>query len=88
MVTRTLEWGGGQSPSTFDTIHPIGMEFDTYNKLYLFFQLSETAWCLIDFHGNDSQINDVTRGHHLRFSDFVPILIFVLQNDKKTAFHD
>ena len=51
-------WGGGQlnPPSTFDTIHPIDMKFGTYNKLHLYFQLSETTWCLIGFHGNDSQM--------------------------------
>ena len=29
--------------------------------------LSETMWCLIGFHGNDSQINDVTYGRPLGF---------------------
>ena len=59
-VTRTL-WGGGggvnrnSSPSTFDTIHPLDMKCGTYNKLHLYFQLSETTWCLIGFHGNDSK---------------------------------
>ena len=45
--------GGGLNqtpPSTLDTIHPIDMKFDTYNKLHLYFQLSETTWCLIGFH--------------------------------------
>ena len=69
IVTRSLEGRGGGvnriPPSTFDTIHPIDMKFGTYNKLYLYFQLSETTWCLIGFHGNNSQINDVTGGHHL-----------------------
>ena len=64
--------GGNQTPlpSTFDTIHPIDMEFGTYNKLHLYFQLNETTRCLIGFHGNDSQINDVASGRHLRFLIF------------------
>ena len=57
IVTRSLE-GGGQSeppsPSTFDTIYPIDLKFGTYNKFHLYFQLSETTWCLIGFHGNNS----------------------------------
>ena len=74
IVTRSLEGRGGQSEppplSTFDTIHPIDLKFATYNKLHLYFQLSETTWRLICFHGNNSQINDVTGGHHLGFSNF------------------
>ena len=68
IVTRSLE--GYQSdppPSTFDTINPIDMKLGTYNKLHLYFQLSETTWCLIGFHGNNSQINDVTGGCLLGF---------------------
>ena len=62
--------GGGGSqldlfPSTFDTIYPIDLKFGTHNKLHLYFQLSETKWCLIGLHGNNSQINDVTGGRHL-----------------------
>ena len=34
----------------------------TYNKLHLYFQLSKNTWCIIGFHGNNSQINDVTGG--------------------------
>ena len=92
MVTRTLA-GRGQSdlppPRTFDTlIDLIDMKFGTYIKLDLYFQLSETTWCLIGFHGNNSQINDVSGGPSwiFKFSDFVQICIFVLQNDEKTAF--
>ena len=73
IVTRSLEGGGGQSDlpqSTFDTIHPIDLKFGIYNKLHLYFQLSETTWCLIGFNGNNSQINDVTGGRHLGFSNF------------------
>ena len=75
IVTRSLEYGGGGSigpppPSTFDKIHPIDLKFGTYNKLHLYFQLSETTWCLIGFHGNNSQVNDVTVGRHLGFSNF------------------
>ena len=80
--TRSLERGArGQSdlpPSTFDTIHLIDLKFGTYNKLHLYFQLSETMCCLIGFHGNHCQINDVTAGRHLgfiKFSDFVQIYL-------------
>ena len=79
IVTRSLE--GGQSdplPSTFDTIHPIDLKFGTHNKLHLYFQLSETKWCLIGFHGNNSQINDVTGGRHLGFSNFQILFKFSL----------
>ena len=75
--------------SPFDTTHPIDLEFGTYNKLHLFFQLSKMTWCLISFHGNNSQINDVTGGRHLgffEFSDFVQIFTFVPQIDEKTVF--
>ena len=61
---------GPLPPSTFDTIHPIDMKLGRYNKLHLYFQLSETKWCLIDFHGNNSQINDVTGGRRLGFLNF------------------
>ena len=83
IVTRSLEGVGGDSiglppPSTFDTIDPNGLKFGTYNKLHLYFQLSETTWCLIGFHGNNSQINDVTGGRHLGFSNFQILLKFSL----------
>ena len=54
------------------------MKFGTYNKLHLYFQLSETTWCLISFHGNNSQINDVTDGRHLGFSNFQILFKFSL----------
>ena len=59
IVTRSLEGGGGgvnrtPPPSTFDTIHPFDLKFGTYNKLHLYFQLSEITWCLIGFHGKNS----------------------------------
>ena len=75
-------------PSTFDTIHPIGMKLGICNKLHLYFQLSDTMWYLIGFYGNNSQINDVTDAAILDFifSDFVQIFTFVIQNDEKTAF--
>ena len=83
IVTRSLERGGGGSigpppPCTFDTIHPIELKFGTYNKLHLYFQLSETTWCLIGFHGNNSQINDVTGGRLLVFSNFQILFKFSL----------
>ena len=70
-ATRSLGGDGGRSsvgpspPSIFNTIHPIDIELGTYNKLHLCFQLSETMWCLIGYHGSNSQINDVTGGRHL-----------------------
>ena len=82
IVTRSLE--GGRSiappppPSTFDTIHPIDLKFGTYNKLHLYFQLNETTWCLIGFHGSNSQINDVTDGRRLEFSNFQILFKFSL----------
>ena len=57
-------------PFTFNTIHPIDLKFGTYNTLHLFFQLCVTTWSLIVFHGNNSQINDVTGGRHLGFLNF------------------
>ena len=65
-------------PSTFDTIHPIDLKFGTYNKLHLYFQLSVTMWCLIGFHGNNSQINDVTQGRRLGFLNFQILFKFSL----------
>ena len=50
----------------------------TYCKLHLYFQLSENTWCLIGFHGNNSQINDVTGGRHLGFSNFQILFKFLL----------
>ena len=81
LVTRSLE-GGGVSrtppPSTFDTIHPINLKFGTYNKLHLYFQLSVTTWCLIGFHGKNSQINDVMGGRHFEFLNFQILFKFLL----------
>ena len=67
IVTRSLEGCQSDPPSTFDTIHPIDMKFGTHNNLHLYFQLSETTWCLIGFHVNNSQLNDVIGGRHLGF---------------------
>ena len=50
----------GPLPSTFDTIPLIDLIFGTYNELFLYFQIIETAWSLICFHGNHNHINDVT----------------------------
>ena len=92
IVTRSLEGGrGGGSigpPSTFDTIHPIDLKFGTYNKLHLYFQLSETTWCLIGLHGNNIQINDLTGGCHLGFQifRFCSNFHFLPEIDVKTAF--
>ena len=93
IVRRSLEREGGgggvnRTPplSTFDTIYPIELKFGTYNKLHLYFQLSETTWCLIGFHGNNSQINDVTGGRHLGFLHFQILFKFSPQIDGKTAF--
>ena len=54
----------------FDTIHPIRMTFDTYNKLLLYFHLSEITWYLIGFHDNHRYINDVTSVRNLGLSNF------------------
>ena len=80
IVTRSLEGVGsiGPPPSTFDTIHPFDLKFGTYNKFHFYSQLSETTWCLIGFHGNNSQINDVTVGRHLGFSNFQILFKFSL----------
>ena len=81
IVTRGLECGGVNwipHPSTFDTIHPIDWNFGAYSKLQLNFQLSKTTWCLIGFHGNNSQINDVTGGRQLGFSNFQILFKFSL----------
>ena len=79
IVTRSIEGGQSDPPSSiFDTIHPIDLKFGTYNKLHLYFQLSETTWCLIGFHGNNSQINDATGGRHLGFSNFQILFKFSL----------
>ena len=71
-------------PSTFDKIHPIDMKLGTYNKLHLYFQLSETTWSLIGFHDNNSQINDVTGGRHLGFLNFQILFKFSLLYFKMT----
>ena len=81
IVTRSLEGGGGSigpTPSTFNTIHPIDLTFGKHIKLHSYFQLSETTGCLIGFHGNSSQINDVTGGRHLGFSIFQILFEFSL----------
>ena len=64
--------GGSIGPlsSTFDTIHSIDLIFGTYNELSLYFQLIETTWCLIRFHGNHNHINYVPSGRHLGSSKF------------------
>ena len=56
-----------------------------YNKLHLYFKLSETMWCLIGFHDNNSQINDVTRGHHLGFLNFQILFKFEFLYFKMTG---
>ena len=81
IVTGSLERGGGghrTPPSTFDKIHPIDLKFGTYNKLHLYFQLSETTWCITGFRGNNSQITDVTGSRHLGFSNFQILIKFSL----------
>ena len=72
------------SPSTFDTIHPIDMKLGTYSRLHLYFQLRETTRCLIGFHGNNSQVNDVTGGRHLGFLNFQILFKFSLLYFKMT----
>ena len=69
----------------FDTIHPIDMKIGTYNMLHLYFQLSETTRYLIGFHGNNSQINDVTGGRHFGFLNFQILFKFSLLYLKLTG---
>ena len=78
----------GPLHSTFNTIHPIDLIFETYNDLQLYFQLSETTWCLVRFHGNHSYIKDVTRGRRLGFLNFHILFKLELntENGEKTAF--
>ena len=68
--------GGGFSP--------IDMEFGTYNKLHLYFQLSGNTWCLIGFHGNNNQINGVTGDGHLGFLNFQILFKFKILYFKMT----
>ena len=90
IVTRSLEVGkgGGQSNlpplSTFDTIHPIDTKLGRYNKLHLYFQLSETTWCIIGLHGNNSKKNDISGGRHLGFLNFQILFNFSLLHFKMT----
>ena len=74
------------------SIHPIDMKFGTYNKLYLYFQLREITWCLIGFHCNDSQIDDVTGGRLFGFSNFQILFkfefLYFKMHEEKTAFND
>ena len=87
IITRSLEGGGGSigpPPSTFNTIHPIDIKLGTNNKLHLYFQLSETTWRLIGFHGNIRQINGVTGGRHLGFLNFQILFKFSLLYFKTT----
>ena len=70
--------GGSIPPSTFDTIHPFDLKFGTNNKLHLNFQLSKTTWCLIGFHGNNSQTIYVIGGRYLGFSNFQTLFKFSL----------
>ena len=91
IVTRSLEGGGGQSDlpppsiSTFNTIHPIDMKLGIYKKLHFYFELNGTMWCLIGFHNNNSQINDVTGGRHLGFLDFQILFKFSLLSLRLTG---
>ena len=57
-------------PLTFDTIQPIDIIFGTYYELPLYFQLNVGMWCLTDFYGNHSHMNDVTYGRYPGFLSF------------------
>ena len=65
----------------FEIIHPIDLMIGTY-ELPFCFQLRETTWCLIGFHGNHSQINDVTSGCHLGFLNCQILFILELNTEK------
>ena len=82
IVTRSHEGGGVNrtTPPPFYFRHnsSADLKFGTYSKLHLYFQLSETTWWLIGFHGNNCQINDVTGGRHLGFSNFQITFKFLL----------
>ena len=68
IVTRSLEGRSiGPPPLLLSTqfVESIDLKFGAYSKLHLYFQLSETMWCRIGFHGNNSKINDVTVSCHL-----------------------
>ena len=71
-VTQSLREKGPIGPllSTFDTIDPIDLIFGTHNELPLFFQLSETTWCLMGFHGNHRYMNNVKAAAILDFITF------------------
>ena len=63
------------------------MKFGIYNKRYLYFQLSETTWCLNGCHGKDSQINDLTSGRPHGFLNFQILFKFELLYFKMTRKH-
>ena len=60
------------------SLEMIDLKFGTYSKLHWYFQLSEITWCLIGFHGSNSQINDVTGGRNLGFLNFQILFKFSL----------
>ena len=81
IVTRSHERGQSIGPLPFYlcTVLPIDMKLSTHNKLHLYFQFSETTSCLIGFHVNNSQTNDITGGASkldFKFSNFVQIFPF------------
>ena len=53
-------------------------------KLSQIIRISALTWCLIGFHGNNSQINDVTGGRHLGFLNFQILFKFSLLYFKMT----
>ena len=93
-VTRRHKGGGGGSigplTPTFNTVYQIDLIFGTYNEISLYFQLIETTWCLLGFHGNHSHINDITSGRHFGFSNFQTFFILELntENREKTTLSD
>ena len=76
------------NPMLTCTFLPVTMIPTILNLVY--FQLMETTWSLIGFHGNHNHINDVTSGRHLGFSSFQIFFIFELNiaNGEKTTFSD
>lgn len=68
------------------TIHLIDMIFGKYNQFLFYFLLSAVTWSIIAFHGNFSNINDVTsEKKNMYFSYSIVFLFFFHWDFVKTA---